>query len=233
MYAPVADFTPAVVPAAFTRKTTALLLADLFYLISHKGASGASRIHPVITGYGMAAALVGELMVEGIMTTDQSGEWLMRASRHVPQDALTHRLLDTFVQEPQQYTLKDWLRYFALTAENDVAERLTRYGIVDKCSVRNVMLRRHTVYTPVRPDDFEGKFAILNNMLANNRITDWPYRWCAAIAYATQFHETVLDDTPDETVLAQLDAIVAQLGAGQFLMRATAALTGEAVVTRK
>ena len=39
------------------------MLADQFYLIAHEDRTGRSRLHPRATGLGLAAGLVGELLL--------------------------------------------------------------------------------------------------------------------------------------------------------------------------
>ena len=41
------------------------MLADQYFLIAHEDRTGRSRLHPRATGLGLAAALLGELMLEG------------------------------------------------------------------------------------------------------------------------------------------------------------------------
>ena len=40
------------------------MLADQFYLIAHEDRTGRSRLHPRATGIGLAAALLGELILD-------------------------------------------------------------------------------------------------------------------------------------------------------------------------
>ena len=40
-------------------------MADQYFLIAHEDRTGRSRLHPRATGLGLAAGLLGELMLEG------------------------------------------------------------------------------------------------------------------------------------------------------------------------
>src|SRR5690242_19022389 len=69
-----------------------MLLADEFYLIAHADTSGQLRLHPKVAGYGVAASLLGELVLMGRAEVDAG---IVRvASAHPPQDVLAHTVLD-------------------------------------------------------------------------------------------------------------------------------------------
>src|ERR1041384_1529675 len=79
------------------------LLADQFFLIAHEDRSGRSRLHPRATGLGLAAALLGELMLSDRLRVFE-GE-LDGVSREPPRDALSHNNLDLLIAQPQHREL--------------------------------------------------------------------------------------------------------------------------------
>ena len=64
------------------------MLADQFFLIAHEDRTGKSRLHPRATGLGLAAALLGELVMQGRIRAVE-GE-LFVVNPEPPGDALAH-----------------------------------------------------------------------------------------------------------------------------------------------
>jgi hypothetical protein len=123
------------------------VLASDYYLIAHSDTTGRPRLHPRAVGLGLAAGLLGELivcerisMINGVLTV-----WDGRQ----PEDALARTVLEQIIQERQHRSVRTWLDYFALDAAGMVAERLTRAGVLARDDYRTVLLRRRTVYEPV------------------------------------------------------------------------------------
>src|SRR5215470_10146321 len=81
------------------QRGVATLLADEFFLIAHEERSGRSRLHPRATGLGLAAGLLGELiLLERVQV--YRGE-LAVVSREPPGDALQHNVLDLLIVQRQ------------------------------------------------------------------------------------------------------------------------------------
>ena len=109
-------------------------MADQYFLIAHEDRTGRSRLHPRATGLGLAAALLGELVLEGrIGITDGD---LLILDRHPPTDALAHDILDLLIAQPRAHV-----------AVMRVGERLSRLGAVDVVTRRR-MLSTETLYMP-------------------------------------------------------------------------------------
>lgn len=206
-------------------------LADLFYKIAHHGGSGTSRLHPTTTGYGLAAALLAELMVSGHLDTD--GENVIVVSRQPPGNALSHAILDVLTAEPQYHPLKDWLRFFGRTAATDVANRMIRTGEIDVVTERR-RFRTQTFYRPVDAGQFEGPYGTLRIALLTQKIATWDFGWCAALSVATGLHHQLLADTNPQA-REYLDWIITkQLPPyGRHLIDVTAAIVGGAVIAHR
>ena len=124
------------------------VLADQYFLIAHQDRTGRSRLHPRATGLGLAAALLGELILEeriGIA----DGE-LIILDRHPPADALSHDILDLLIAQPRHREVRTWLAFLSQDAEVRVGERLVRMGAVDLITRRR-MLSTETLYMPNSP----------------------------------------------------------------------------------
>jgi hypothetical protein len=121
------------------------VLADQFFLIAHEDRTGRSRLHPRATGLGLAAALLGELMLDGrIRIIDDD---LHVVSRQPPVDVLAHDILDLLIAQPQHRDVRTWLAYLSQDAAARVGERLMRFGAVESVT-RRKMLSTQTLYKP-------------------------------------------------------------------------------------
>jgi hypothetical protein len=121
------------------------VLADQYFLIAHEDRTGRSRLHPRATGLGLAAALMGELVLEGrIGITDGD---LVILDRHAPADALAHDILSLLIAQPQHRDVRTWLAFLSQEAAARVGERLMRLGAVEPVTRRR-MLSTQTLYMP-------------------------------------------------------------------------------------
>jgi hypothetical protein len=125
------------------------MLANSYYLIAHDDRTGRSRLHPRATGLGIAAGLLGELMLFGRLRA-MTGD-LYVVSQEPPGDSLSHTLLDLLLAQPQHKEIRTWLAYLSQDAADQVGERLLRAGVVEPVT-RRKLLSATTLYMPVSPD---------------------------------------------------------------------------------
>lgn len=123
-----------------------MLLADEFFLIAHDDTTGKPRLNPSAAGIGLAAALLGELLLFGRVVLE--GGVLTIVDRRPPPDALAHTVLDQLAGEPQHQQVRLWIDFLSHTAAESVGERLARAGAVRRHESRR-MLRTTVVYLPV------------------------------------------------------------------------------------
>jgi hypothetical protein len=121
------------------------VLADQFFLIAHEDRTGRSRLHPRATGLGLAAALIGELMLDGRVRIFDGD--LHIVSRQPPRDALSHDILDLLIAQPQHRDVRTWLAFLSQDAAVRVGERLMRVGAVEPVT-RRKMPSTQTLYMP-------------------------------------------------------------------------------------
>lgn len=76
-----------------------LLLADEFFCISHDDRTGRPRRSPRVVALGLAAGLLGELMLFGWITINDGAVRVIR--RDPPPDALAHTTLASLLAQPQ------------------------------------------------------------------------------------------------------------------------------------
>jgi hypothetical protein len=192
----------------------ATLLADQFFLIAHEDRTGRSRLHPRATGLGLAAGLIGELMLIGRVRV-LDGE-LRVASREPPGDVLAHDILDLLVAQPQHRDVRTWLAYLAQDAEIKVGERLLRAGAVEPV-VRRRLMGSQTLYMPMNTDQRNAAAwapVRLANLLVQRRGMDTADRTLAGLVLATGLTRFVLWDFPvHRPGVTQLHAMVESLPA--------------------
>jgi len=121
------------------------VLADQYFLIAHEDRTGRSRLHPRATGLGLAAALIGELILEGRIGIVDGD--LVILDRHPPADALEHDILDLLVAQSRHRDVRTWLAFLSQDSAARVGERLMRLGAVEPV-IRRRMLSTQTLYMP-------------------------------------------------------------------------------------
>ncbi|MEU7998242.1 GPP34 family phosphoprotein [Micromonospora sp. NPDC049060] len=123
-----------------------LHIADEFFLITHNDSRGKAKLNPTATGLGLAAGLLGELVLRGHATV--SAGLVTVLDRRPPADALAHTVLDQLVGETQQHPVRTWLSFLAQTATTSVGERLVRAGVLRRQETRR-LLRTTVSYLPI------------------------------------------------------------------------------------
>lgn len=188
------------------------MLADQFFLISHEDRTGRSRLHPRATGLGLAAALVGELILSGRVRAFD-GE-LYVVSREPPRDSLAHNVLDLLVAQPQHREIRTWLAFLAQDAEDRVGERLLRAGVVEPV-VRRKLTGTRTHYMPVNSDQrnvVAWAAVRLADLLVHRREMNLTDQALAGLVMATGLTRYVLWDlTSQRSGLEQLSMVVSFL----------------------
>ncbi|HEU4423219.1 MAG TPA: GPP34 family phosphoprotein [Pilimelia sp.] len=190
------------------------MLADQFYLIAHEDRTGRSRLHPRATGLGLAASLVGELMLMGRVRV-VSGE-LAVVSREPPGDALAHTVLALLVAQPQHRDLRIWLAFLAQDAAAKVGQRLLRAGVVEPV-IRRKLLSTETRYMPMNSkqrNTAAWASVRLANILIHGHANDVADRLLAGLVVATGLTRHVLWDLDTHrSGLTHLHALVESLPA--------------------
>jgi hypothetical protein len=192
----------------------AALLADQFFLIAHEDRTGRSRLHPRATGLGLAASVIGELILLGRVRV-YDGE-LRVVSREPPGDTLAHSVLDLLVVQPQHRELRTWLAFLAQDATVRVGERLLRAGVLEPVTRRRLG-RTHTLYMPMSPRQRNAAAwasARLANLLVQGRGIELSDRLLAGLVAATGLTRHVLwDSAAHRPGLMRLPAVMESLPA--------------------
>jgi hypothetical protein len=126
-----------------TRLTGTGLIADDLYLLAHDDASGKAFLQPRALGIGLAAGLLAELAVRGVIS--------VRADRVVPgaltppDNGLAGYVIGVLLGERERHPADDWLRFLAATAVQDVARRLEHSGYLVQVPSRRPWRTPHWV----------------------------------------------------------------------------------------
>lgn len=107
-----------------------VLLANELFWITHRDLTGQPRLHPKAMGLGLAAGLLGELVLAEHLFL--AGRTLTVMDPRSPADVLAHSTLDQIVAESGVRDLRAWLAFLARDAEDAVGQRLWRDGLVDR-----------------------------------------------------------------------------------------------------
>jgi hypothetical protein len=171
-----------------------MLLADEFFLIAHEERTGRSRLHPRATGLGLAAGLLGELMLTGRVRLSDGDLYVV--NRNPPTDALAHEVLELLLAQPQHRDLGTWLAFLAQDSAVKVGERLARVGTVDPVTRRR-LTGSNTVYMPTNADQRNAVTwarVRLANLLVRYIGMDLADRTLAGLVLATGLTRFVLWD---------------------------------------
>jgi hypothetical protein len=114
-----------------------LLIADEFFLIAHGDSRGRARLNPTATGLGLAAALLGELVLTGQITVSAGRVSVL--DDNAPADALAGSVLAHLLGQREHQLLRTWLLFLADTASDAVGERLSRSGVVRRQETRRLL----------------------------------------------------------------------------------------------
>jgi hypothetical protein len=123
-------------------------LADDLYLVAHHEITGKPHLQPRALGLGVAAGLLGELMLPGAIYLTRGLVMIGDGSR--PADELTGRILNLIGSEREDLGPRDWLLFLSRTATADAACRLEAAGYVAR--VRGRRLSRSPRWVPADPD---------------------------------------------------------------------------------
>jgi hypothetical protein len=167
------------------------LLADQFYFIAHDDRAGKRRLAQRALGVGLAAALLGELVITGHVDVHDTSVYII--SREPPRDALSHRVLSLLANQPHHRDVRVWLAYLAEIAPDQVAERLVLVGALRQVSHRRLIGTR-TTYVPADQNRAAWQSIRLERLLCSYGMLHVSDAFLAALVSATGLTWHVLWD---------------------------------------
>ena len=102
-------------------------VGDDLWLLAHNDVTGRPCLQPRPLGLGLAGALLGELVLTGLVSVAGDDLTLEQARRRPGEQVLTG-VLGALEREPEEHPVGEWLAYLARTAPGNVAGRLERSG---------------------------------------------------------------------------------------------------------
>lgn len=203
-----------------------MLLADEFFLLAHDDMTGKPKLHLRVAGYGLAGALLGELILEGRITVRSGAVSVL--NQHPPSDALAHLVLDQLVNESEHRAVRVWLDYLGQNARDMVGDRLVRAGVVRRHEARR-LLRAATTYRPVDINTAAWPVARLRGLLDRAETIRLPDAVLLGLVVATDLTRPVLSRTECPPQVAR---ILAALPPGlRELLAQIEAAAGAAVIS--
>lgn len=174
---------------------TADLLADEVYLICHDDRSGRVRIAPGIAGLGVAAGLLGEVVLSRHLTVCRDGLYVVPAPL-APSDRLAREVLRVVGDSRQDRGAGVWLRFLARDAVRDVRARLVAAGVLSRVARRGLWGRRWE-YPPVSSNTAAWPGMRIARRLGMGEALTTSDTMLAAIAAATGMLGLIVRDEPN------------------------------------
>ena len=186
-----------------------MLLADELFCIAHDDRTGRPRLHPRVTGLGLAAALLGELVLFGRVDIADGGVYVVH--RDPPADALAHATMAQLLAQPQHRDVRTWLAFLAETALDAVAQRLVLAGVWQQTEHRR-FARTRVSYLPVDANQVVWRSVRLARLLTAVEPIGEPDAMLAGLVAVTGLADEVLwQPQLREPGLARISAEVRQL----------------------
>ncbi len=194
----------------------------------HDDVSGRMRLHPRLTGLGLAAAVLGELMLTGRVTVRLvPGQVQLAVVDPAPTgDAPTQYALDHLVAEPT-HPVGTWLLFLARTAHADVAARMTEAGLLRPAAKR---LLGSTAQAPVEANKAAWPVGRLNLAIERRQPLRMQDGVLFGLLVATGGSRLVLWDQSPQYLRESIAALPATL---RELIAQTEAAVGGAVISRR
>jgi hypothetical protein len=170
-----------------------LHLADDFWVIAHHDRSGRPRLNETALGLGLAAALLGELVLSGHVAVHDRNVYV--TDETPPADATSHAILEQLVAESHPHHVQVWVKFLADSAAATVTTRLVRAGLVEREQRRRRLVQTSVVHRPVDPKQAYWRPVLLRHALAGRYgPTGWDDMFLAGLVEATGFLPAVLQE---------------------------------------
>lgn len=207
-----------------------MLLADELFCIAHDDRTGRSRLHSRVLGLGLAAGLLGELVLcDRVEIADGGG--IRVVNRAPPADVLAHATLSQLLAQSQHRDLRTWLAFLAETAVESVAGRLVLAGVWQR-EERRRLGRTRVWHVPTDANVVAWRGMRLARLLTSTDVIDTPDAVLAGLVAVTGLVEVVLWQSEGrESGLARITAEVGRLSWSLYhLIAFTQAAVGDAVL---
>jgi Golgi phosphoprotein 3 (GPP34) len=166
-----------------------LPLADDLFLAAHDTGRGKSLLSPATLGLGLAAGLLGELLMWRRMDL-RDGRITVVDDRPTG-DPATTAVLEQLMKEAHHRQVRDWIAFLATGVATDlVARRLTRAGLVQRQEKRGLLGAKVT-YVPVDSSTAGWPGSRVRVMVGRGELLDVPDLVLSGLFLATGLDQHV------------------------------------------
>jgi hypothetical protein len=207
-----------------------MLLADELFCVAHDDRTGRARLHPRVLGLGLAAGLLGELVLFERIDIRDGGLNVVR--RDPPPGAAAHATLALLLAQPQHRDVRTWLAFLAETSVESVVGRLVLAGLWRR-EERRRLGRTRISFEPVDANAVVWRAIRLARVLTSGQPMSVPDAVLAGLIAVTGLTEVVLwQPEVREAGRARIAAEVGGLpGSLYHLLAFIEAAIGDAVLT--
>lgn len=203
-----------------------LTLAEELLLVALDDESGAVlNLPPLALELGLAAAIVGELTLEGRIDTDPSK--LFVTSKAPLGDSILDEALADIASEPKQLSSELWLRRLAEEGpvlRERITQRLVGRGVLQSVEKRLLWVFRTRVYPPTSGiEEQEVKNRIMT-LLNNDDIPAPRDALLIGLLRATGIFDVLLSEQEHARLRARIDSLANLEEIGRSLNQTVAAL---------
>jgi hypothetical protein len=203
-----------------------LTLAEELLLVALDDESGAVlNLPPLALELGLAAAIVGELTLEGRIDTDPSK--LFVTSKAPLGDSILDEALADIASEPKQLSSELWLRRLAEEGpilRERITQRLVGRGVLQSVEKRLLWVFRTRVYPPTSGiEEQEVKNRIMT-LLNNDDIPSPRDALLIGLLRATGIFDVLLSEQEHSRLRPRIDALANLEEIGRSLNQTVAAL---------
>jgi Golgi phosphoprotein 3 (GPP34) len=210
------------------------LLADEFYLLAHDDATGKPLLPDRVVGLALAAALLGELGLAGLIAVRDGNVVVLEGPWST--SGLIHKVKYVLETENPPRPVRDWLEYFGPRAIRDVASGLVASGVLIRCPSRLPLRAARLI--PADLNSAAVVSATLVTDLVRFRALDARAAMLAGLVRVTRLdrdHPAFFEVREQPAVQRHLDAVLAELSPPVLgdLLRQTEAAFASAVATHR
>lgn len=203
-----------------------LTLAEELLLVALDDETGTvMHLPPLALELGLAAALVGELTLEGRVDTDPSR--LFVTSKTPLGDSILDETLADIVTEPKQLSSEAWLRRIAEEGpvlRDRITQRLVNRGVLQSAEKRLLWVFRTRVYPPTSGiEEREVKSRIMT-LLNNDDIPSPRDALLVGLLRATGMFDLLLGEPEQARLRDRIDQLANLEEIGRSLNQTVAAL---------
>jgi len=209
-----------------------LPLADDLFLTAHDTVKGKSLLTPATLGLGLAAGLLGELVLWRRLDVVDSK--IVIIDDRPTGDPATTAVLDQLLREGHHRAVRDWIAFLATGVATDLVERrLSRAGLVERQEKRS-LLSSKVFFVPADSMIAGWPATRIRTFLGRGEMLDVPDLVLAGLILATGLDQHVFVTLDNHGRTQMFDQFRRRLPAMlQELVGHAEAAVGDAVMARR